>query len=540
MRPITMLCQEGVETFKAFCGTEPRMGMKSFAKLCRDCGLIDQALTICDVDLIFAKVVSKAQRTMGLEKFQDALRLVAEKKGTAACEVCRAVEQSGGPILRSTKAAAVRFHDDRSTYTGTQARGRAGPKGTATGQVWQSSLRPRSFSAENEDASPSSSGRDIALSADGEVCAVALWESSIEEVFKAYCGGQPCMDGKSFLKLCKDSQLHDRCLTPTDLDLIFTKVVPKGHRRINVRCFQNALWHIAEKKGVDVQAVCSHVALLGSGGPILNGTKAETVRFHDDRSTYTGTHIHGGPDVGPTIKASQASDLWLSLLRPEARCEVKRRSSDGLVSGQQESSPPCTILPPRHSIVESSPKLRSRSSSPKLRSRESSPQLSASLRHHTTRESAAQDALLHHLHTSVVSSPRHACRDVAVKGGLREDCQAALQHSTMEALSRNSQSGYAASPVLAGGELQPCHVPSLLRVSREVTMNCRSPEIFAPSTPHNGMQAFQPHVSSYISGALQTCLQVTGALQASPAMANPVWLKADSTHLIAAWQGSSL
>lgn len=369
-----MLCQEGVETFKAFCGPAPEMGMKSFEKLCRDCGLIDQTLTIRDVDLIFAKVVPKGQRRISLQKFEDALRRVADKKGTEACDVCRAVEQSSGPIFRSTKAESVRFHDDRSTYTGTHAHGgpRIGPKGTgsATCDGWLSSLRLGGFASQPDgnpqDGSPDSlqrtsvSGRDGAVSSSGEVLAVCLWEASIEEVFRFYCGGQPSMDGKSFLKLCRDSQLNDRCLTTTELDLIFTKVVPKGHRRIDLRCFHHALWHIAEKKGVDVQAVCSHIALLGSNGPILHGTKAETVRFHDDRTTYTGTHVHGGPDVAKT-KVS-ASDAWLTSLRPEASCEPQRRSSATLLS-----NPPS----PRHHIGDNS--VHRRSVSPRRSTREGYP-----------------------------------------------------------------------------------------------------------------------------------------------------------------------
>lgn len=33
----------------------------------------------------------------------------------------------------------------------------------------------------------------------------------------------------------------------------------------------------------------------GTQGPILYGTKADNVRFHDDKSTYTGVHKMGGP-----------------------------------------------------------------------------------------------------------------------------------------------------------------------------------------------------------------------------------------------------
>merc|ERR1712100_188456 len=106
--------------------------------------------------------------------------------------------------------------------------------------------------------------------------------------------------------------------------------------------FQHALWHIAEKKGIDAEAVLRRVALLGSGGPILNGTKAEMVRFYDDKSTYTGTHLHGGPDVGPSAKASD-SEVWRSLLRPEIPSEGRQPYRPVEVPlqqcGQRELSP---------------------------------------------------------------------------------------------------------------------------------------------------------------------------------------------------------
>lgn len=41
--------------------------------------------------------------------------------------------------------------------------------------------------------------------------------------------------------------------------------------------------------------LCADVFLEGVDGPILYGTKAENVRFHDDKSLYTGVHKHGGP-----------------------------------------------------------------------------------------------------------------------------------------------------------------------------------------------------------------------------------------------------
>jgi len=49
----------------------------------------------------------------------------------------------------------------------------------------------------------------------------------------------------------------------------------------------------AEKKGVDAGALTS--AILEHGGPKFSGTKADNVKFHDDKSLYTGVYAQGGP-----------------------------------------------------------------------------------------------------------------------------------------------------------------------------------------------------------------------------------------------------
>jgi hypothetical protein len=109
----------------------------------------------------------------------------------------------------------------------------------------------------------------------------------LKAVFKAFSGAREDMDGKSFSKLCKDCDLLDEAFTATDVDLVFAKVV-KGHRRISFAQFEHLLRLIAEKKGVEHGQFIKNVAL--SEGPKLNGTLADAVRFHDDKSTYTGRH----------------------------------------------------------------------------------------------------------------------------------------------------------------------------------------------------------------------------------------------------------
>merc|ERR1712048_786153 len=118
--------------------------------------------------------------------------------------------------------------------------------------------------------------------------------SVVEETFRAFCGANRSLDGRSFAKLCRDCHLIDKRFTATDADIVFAKVVPNGLRRADLPQFEMALCLVAEKKGVELNVVYQAVALVK--GPTLLATKADPVRFHDDKSTYTGTHFYGGPD----------------------------------------------------------------------------------------------------------------------------------------------------------------------------------------------------------------------------------------------------
>lgn len=50
--------------------------------------------------------------------------------------------------------------------------------------------------------------------------------------------------------------------------------------------YQAALKLVAEKKGIEFDALVSKI--LAAGGPGSSGTKADNVKFHDDKSLYTG------------------------------------------------------------------------------------------------------------------------------------------------------------------------------------------------------------------------------------------------------------
>ena len=131
----------------------------------------------------------------------------------------------------------------------------------------------------------------------------------LQDLFRAFTNGAHDMDGRTLVKFAKDSKLLDKRLTATDIDLIFAKVKDKSARKITFYQFEHALDQMAVKKGVKREAMMKQVMM--SGGPTFVGTKADYVKFHDDKSLYTGVYANGGPstvDLGRG-KISSISEL---------------------------------------------------------------------------------------------------------------------------------------------------------------------------------------------------------------------------------------
>ncbi|KAG2454231.1 hypothetical protein HYH02_001265 [Chlamydomonas schloesseri] len=99
------------------------------------------------------------------------------------------------------------------------------------------------------------------------------------------------LDGAKFAKLCRESKFIGGGLTPMDVEGIFLRV-SKGFGRINYDTFLVALEEIAAKKRVSVDTLFGRLA---EADPMAATTKAQYVRHHDDKSTYTGVYKAGGP-----------------------------------------------------------------------------------------------------------------------------------------------------------------------------------------------------------------------------------------------------
>jgi len=99
--------------FEMFCGQHSRMDNKSFAKLCRDCSLLDSKFRDRDADVVFASVVLHGQRRISLQQFEMAMREIGRRKHIDFASICDALAFCPGPTLIGTHMEPVRFYDDR-------------------------------------------------------------------------------------------------------------------------------------------------------------------------------------------------------------------------------------------------------------------------------------------------------------------------------------------------------------------------------------------------------------------------------------------
>jgi hypothetical protein len=104
-----------------FTGGAAEMDGKTFAKLAKDCKIVDKNCTATDIDLIFAKVKDKTARKINYSQFENALDLCATKKKVTAAALRDKLCAAGGPVFTGTKAEKVKYHDDKSLYTGVYA-----------------------------------------------------------------------------------------------------------------------------------------------------------------------------------------------------------------------------------------------------------------------------------------------------------------------------------------------------------------------------------------------------------------------------------
>jgi len=263
--------------FQKFAGGSTMDGVK-FAKACRDCGLVDaRQFSTRDVDMTFAKL-AKGKRQIQYPDFLRALVVIAGKRNMSVSDVYNQVGDSA-PVSRATKTEAVRFHDDKSTYTGAQAK-----KTDTEEDVEQKLLREHNL-LDVPDARPqrpsSTTGRRSTMSSRGPEDGGCVDEERTEDdggisvntaFYKFASKSDDLMDGSQFCKVCVDCGLVDAKFTRGDVDVVFANVCFRGERKIGIGQFEDALKDVARRKDVAIYFVKKAVAV--SRGPRLRSRRA--------------------------------------------------------------------------------------------------------------------------------------------------------------------------------------------------------------------------------------------------------------------------
>ncbi len=117
--------------------------------------------------------------------------------------------------------------------------------------------------------------------------------TTLKEVFLKYTGGKPEIESKPYAKIYKDAGIIDKKFIANDADLNFSRCKSGKVKGLTLEQFEKTLELAAVKKGVTKEDLIQKI--IATGGPKFAGTKADNVRLHDDKSTYTGVYARGGP-----------------------------------------------------------------------------------------------------------------------------------------------------------------------------------------------------------------------------------------------------
>mmetsp|Transcript_64674 Transcript_64674/g.140877 ORF Transcript_64674/g.140877 Transcript_64674/m.140877 type:complete len:233 (+) Transcript_64674:83-781(+) len=96
------------KTFLAFSGRDGQMDGMEFARLCRQCGLIDSTdFQSHDVEIVFAETCIPTTRKLTKKEFRLAMKAVAKRKHCPASMIRGQVAACKGPVLEGVTRAAA-------------------------------------------------------------------------------------------------------------------------------------------------------------------------------------------------------------------------------------------------------------------------------------------------------------------------------------------------------------------------------------------------------------------------------------------------
>eukprot|EP00941_MAST-03F_sp_MAST-3F-sp1_P002006 g2006.t1 len=148
------------------------------------------------------------------------------------------------------------------------------------------------------------------------------------------------MDSRTLNKLVKDCRLKK--IKTVDVDMIFTKCKKRTEKRIDFNEFLDVIGHFAQIAKISPDLFADKIIRnceLNGGGPLLNQTTQPfSVRFYDDKQSYTGVAKQGGPDTG---RNPAKVDLKSLLDRSPSDVRGRRIKANG--NAHHSPAPPAAV-----------------------------------------------------------------------------------------------------------------------------------------------------------------------------------------------------
>lgn len=287
------------KSFDAYCSMDHGdMDSKGFATLCRDSRLFDWKFTVKDAELIFARMTHCCRQRMDFEQFQEALRIVKNRKGISLDNVLAVVSLLG-------KGATVSSSKDECQVGNASIRP-ASPIGSPSRLSYAASpLTPR------QQHLPTATWSRVEEASHNTVCSSATQQKEgwVSKAFKVFSGNNQTMNFDGFSLFCKRSKFD-----AMDARLVFVEAA--SDEAMDLLQFKNALRLLVEKRdaGMKINSEASN--------PVKRSISLATRSSCDDGMLDEGKKSDSS-DTSTTDEIDAASSVASSLPSSPAISEAR-------------------------------------------------------------------------------------------------------------------------------------------------------------------------------------------------------------------------
>jgi hypothetical protein len=288
--------REGAEV-DIYYGDHCGVDSSKFLKLCLDAKLFDSHFKKTQVDILFARHKNHDSRKLNFEGFQNTLLEIAVRKTMALGMLINkmaSLAESGPSLNHATNTDKMANHFATSKSDSLHYK-------QSNTSVSLENDGPNGTNGTNGNGNNGNSSASNTLELDMSISQLQLEEFGLvyDSYERASRSDDEGIDSARFLKLCKDVKLFDENYTRADGDILFAKYKSQKNRKLDFEALQEVIVEIAKRKQTALSEIIDSIDYYASGGPDYSSgtTHAESNKFYDDQSTYTGQYKQGGPEM---------------------------------------------------------------------------------------------------------------------------------------------------------------------------------------------------------------------------------------------------